>query len=99
LPAGDSPVVHLHPLVALEPNAGTREPIDRFFDVPDREVENRERRGLVVFLGIHEHTSSTSEVEGQHAVLLGDLDPERVGIELLGPRHVIDGESERPSHP
>src|SRR5438105_12180479 len=80
-------------LVALEAHAGLRQPGDGVVDVLDREVEHREARRRVVLLRIDEDRSPAAELQVEHAVLLGDVEAERLAVELLRPRYVVGGEA------
>src|SRR5580692_9811474 len=76
-------------------------PADQFVhgrvDVIDGEVEDRVGRRRVVGLGVDQRVAAAGQVQGQQAVLLGSLQPERLAVELLRRLEVVDGEpAERP---
>ena len=90
---GDASLVLAGALVAFEHDAGPGQAVHGGVDVGDREVQDRERGGLMVGLGIDDDPAAPSEVQGQHAVRLGHVKPERVGVEGLGLRDVVRGEA------
>jgi ABC-type transport system involved in multi-copper enzyme maturation permease subunit len=92
--AVDAPLVLLYAVVALEAHAALREFVHRCLDVTDREVQDGERRRLVsAALRVDDRVPAAAEVQGEDAVALGRAQPERLAVELLRARHVIDRES------
>jgi hypothetical protein len=91
--AGDAPVVLRHAFVPLELHACAGQLVDGLLDVLDGEVEDRERRRLVVVLRIHEHRCPSAEPQLEPGRVLLDRQPERSAVELLRPVEVVDREA------
>ena len=89
----DTPVVLGEAVVALEPHAPRREVGDGGVDVGHREVEDRERRGHVVRLRVHEHVSPAGQMQREQTVGFGHVEPEHTGVELPRRREVVDREA------
>src|SRR2546423_8999553 len=88
--ARDAALVLARSLVPLELDAGLHKLVDGLLDVRDREVEDGECRRLVVRLRVDQDaTSAAPQLEVEHAVLFGDLQPKGLAIELLALRDVI----------
>ena len=81
-------------VVDLGDDASRVELVDRGLDVVDREVEDREARGLVIGFRIRDDARARAErdLEETHVVEL-DGEAERVGVEGAGGVDVIDGEA------
>jgi len=56
-------------------------------------VQDRVARSGVVGLGVDEGGPVARDVQRQHAMFLGDLEPERLAVELQCRRDVVDGEA------
>src|SRR5262249_39075496 len=65
----------------------------RLLDVGHREVEDGEAGGAVALLGVDEHLVAARELEGQHAVRLGEFEAQDLAVEVLGPADVVDREA------
>jgi len=80
-------------VVALEVHAARGQFVDGRVDVVHLEVQDRVGSRRVVGLGIDQRVAATGEVQRQQVVLLGCLQPERVGVELPRLLQVVHGET------
>ena len=83
-------------VVVLEDHTNRRELVDRLLDVGHREVEDRVgRRGVALPLRVDKDVATAVEAEEQGARLgaVDDLESERLGVERLRLRDVVDGEA------
>src|SRR5690242_10608772 len=76
-------------VVDLEAHAASGKLIDGFFDIIDGEIEYGEGCGCVVGLGVHNYVSAARDVQGEHAVRLGNIQPKCLTIERLRFLHVV----------
>ena len=82
--AHDPALVLREAVVAQELDATGHEVVHRRLDVRDLEVQRRVRGGPMVVLRIDEHPLSAGQLQHEHAVLLGQAESQRLGVE--GPR-------------
>ena len=81
-------------LVPLELDADAGQLIDRRLDVVHREVQDGVLgRYVLLTLRVHQHLLARGQLQMQHAVLLRHRNLQRLGVELLGRRHVVHGEA------
>src|SRR5262249_60697495 len=87
--AMDSTVILGDSFVPLELDPRRSQSVNRLIDILHREVQHRERGRLMFGFRVDQDLSATGQGQGEHAVLLGHLEPKRSGIELPRFRYVV----------